>query len=105
MALKENINRIHVELSNSFEDVKIVEGSSHQFGEFIEITTLNEGKELVMILNKRELEDYKFNWKYYSNPTTKDYLVERTSTIDGLLADVNDIFNKGRFDSDYLNSI
>jgi hypothetical protein len=105
MDLKTNINKIHVELQNEFELVEISEKSSISFQEYVEIKTVNEGKELIMIIEKKQIQNKKFNWKYYSNPIKKDYLVERSSDIDDFVDHVVDIFNKNRFDEKYLENL
>ena len=91
MSLKANTNKIHADLLQNFDDVELV--------------AINENKELVIVVEKRQLEQGKFTWGYYSNPLTKEYLVERVSTVDSLIDDVKDIFNKNRFDEDYLKEI
>lgn len=105
MSLKLNINRLHGEFLNNFEDVVITEKSSTEFQEYFELSAIKEGKQIVMILPKREVEKDRFNWKYYSNPDKKDFLVERSSSIETVLQDVTDIFEKNRFDSNYLKNI
>jgi tRNA U34 5-carboxymethylaminomethyl modifying GTPase MnmE/TrmE len=102
MNLKVNVNKIHSSLSDQFEIVKIEEKSSIDLQEYVEITSVNEGKEVVMIITKKDLNNNKFNWKYYSNPDMRDFLIERNSTVDSIVEDVKDIFEKNRFDSDYL---
>lgn len=105
MDLKSNINKIHVDLLNNFDDVKISEKSSLEHQEYFELSAIKEGKELIMLVSKREIEKGNFNWKYYSNPNTKDFLVERNSSVENLINDVQDIFEKNRFDSNYLENI
>ncbi len=105
MNLKVNINRIHSDLLQNFEEVQINEKASLQFGEYVELNAKNENKEIVIIVEKRQLEMDRFVWSYYSNPSTKDFLVERVSTVDSLIEDVKDIFVKNRFDEAYLNEI
>lgn len=105
MNLKSNINRIHADLLNNFTEVEISEKSSLQLGEYVEIKSINENKELIMIVTKRQLENDNFNWSYYSNPISKDFLVERNSSVSTLIEDVKDIFSKNRFDEDYINQI
>jgi hypothetical protein len=102
MSLKVNINKIHSDLLQNFEEVSIVENSSLSFGEYVELKATNENKEIVIIVEKRQLEMNKFSWSYYSNPINKDFLVERSSTLDTMIDDVKDIFYKNRFDEDYL---
>ncbi len=105
MSLKVNINKIHSDLTSVFGEVKISEGSSLEFGEFVEMSIISEGKEVSAIISKRELENDKFNWKYYSNPKSKEFLVERTSSKFDFINDVKDILEKNRFDSEYINTI
>jgi hypothetical protein len=105
MDLKSNINKIHADLLNNFSSVEIFEKTSKEFQEYIEIVTVHENKKLMMIISKREIEKNNFNWKYYSNPNSEDSLVDRNSTIDSFLENVKDIFEKNRFDSDYLENI
>ena len=105
MSLKANTNKIHADLLQNFDDVAISEKASLKLGEYVELVAINENKELVIVVEKRQLEQGKFTWGYYSNPLTKEYLVERVSTVDSLIDDVKDIFNKNRFDEDYLKEI
>lgn len=105
MNLKSNINKIHSDIILNYEDVKIEEKSSLEFGEFVEITAVNENKKLVLIVSKRDLDSDTFNWRYYSNPNQKNHLVERTSSVNNMIKDIKDIFEKNRFDSDYISSL
>lgn len=105
MSLKVNINKIHSDLLQNFEQVEISEKASLRFGEYVEIKALNENKELIIIVEKRQLESDKFTWSYYSNPKSLDFLVERVSTVSDLINDVKDIFEKNRFDEEYLKEI
>lgn len=105
MSLKFNINKIHGDLLNNFENVEVNEKSSLELGEYIEFKALNEGKELIMLVQKRQVELDSFAWGYYSNPKSKEFLVERNSTLDGLIDDVKDIFEKNRFDEEYIKEI
>jgi hypothetical protein len=105
MDLKMNINKIHVDLKNKFESVEIFEKSSIDFQEYVEIKAVSEGRELIMIIEKKQIQNRSFIWKYYSNPLTKDYLVERNSNIDNFIDQVTDIFDKNRFDEKYLENL
>lgn len=105
MDLKSNVNKIHSDLLNNFEDVKITEKSSKEIQEYIEFSVIREGKEVIIVATKKELSNHNFSWSYYSNPQKKDFLVERNSNVDSLLNDVEDIFNRNRFDSEYLENI
>lgn len=105
MSLKAHTNKIHADLLQNFDDVQISEKASLKFGEYIELKATSQNKELIIIVEKRQLELDKFNWSYYSNPISQDFLVERVSTVDNLLEDVRDIFEKNRFDQEYLKQI
>jgi len=106
MSLKENVNKIHVNLSDNFESVSISEKNSLEHGNYIEFSITEGNRELKAIINKKDLEGYNFDWKYYANPINeKSDLVDRMSSIDGFINDVRDIFNKNRFNSDYIESI
>jgi hypothetical protein len=106
MALRENLNKIHISLINNFESVSIEEGSSLEHGNYVTLKINEDNKSLVMIISKKNLENSIFSWKYKSDPTNIDsFLVERTSNVDGLLEDIKDIFQKNRFDSNYIKNI
>jgi hypothetical protein len=106
MDLKVNINKIHSDLTNSYEDVSIVEKTDKKFGNYFELSVKENNKDLKIILSKQSIESQKFNWSYYSNPLDENsYLVERSSDINGFIKDVEDIFEKNRFDSDYLEKL
>lgn len=105
MSLRVNINRIHADLISTCQEVSIQEKSSIDRGEYVEISAVKESKELIMIISKRDLENEQFNWKYYSNPNKREFLVERNSSALTIINDVEDIFEKNRFDSDYINTI
>lgn len=102
MNLKQNINKIHVELDNRFDEVKLVEKSNIELGNYFELECVNENKKLIALITKKSLDSDNFNWKYFSNPDKKDFLVERVSNVETFLNDVEDIFEKKRFDSDYI---
>lgn len=105
MDFKININKIHSDLTSNYDSVSVLEKSSLELGEYLEITTTNEGKDLIMLITKRDLNSNMFSWKYFSNPKKKDYLIERRSSIDNVINDVKDIFTNNRFDSEYVNNI
>jgi tRNA U34 5-carboxymethylaminomethyl modifying GTPase MnmE/TrmE len=106
MTLKENLNKIHISLINSFESVSIEECSSLEQGNYITLEINENNKTLVMMVSKKDLENSIFNWKYKSDPTnTNSFLVERTSNVDSLLEDIKDIFHQNRFDSNYIKNI
>lgn len=106
MDLKQNINKVHGDLLNNFNDVKIVEKSSIEMNNYFELSILENNKELKVIIRKSDIENNTFNWKYYSNPLNTDsHLIERVSSINGFYNDVKDILEKNRFDEDYLKEI
>ena len=106
MDLKSNINKVHIDLLLVYDEVSIVEKSNLKFGNYFEIVTTNEGKQLKMIISKKEIEKNNFNWFYFSNPLNENSdLVERNSNVDNLVYDVRNIFEKKRFSEDYLNKI
>ena len=105
MNLKNNLNKIHFELSDKF-DVVLNEKSDLKIGNYIEFLIKEGKKELKLIIKKKDLENKIFNWNYLSNPLdSNSIIVERFSDIDNFLNDVKDIFQKNRFDSDYLEKI
>jgi len=93
-------------LTNNYENVSIVEKNDKKFGNYFELSVKENNKDLKIILSKQNIENQKFNWSYYSNPLDENsYLVERTSDINSFIKDVEDIFEKNRFDSDYLEKL
>lgn len=106
MDLKNNINKIHYELSEQFESVNISEKSNREYGNYIEIVVESSGKQLFAIIEKSNLENNNFEWLYKSNPILENsYLVERNSTVGDFCKNVVDIFEKKRFDYDYLREV
>lgn len=109
MDLKSNINKIHSDLlllENIGDTVTISEASSKELGNHFLITAQHEGMTAKVIIEKTEIEAPAFRWRYLANPEDEtSVLVERASTIDGFVADLIDVFNKKRFDSDYLSQI
>jgi hypothetical protein len=106
MKLRENINKIHFELSNQFDSVEINEKSDIRIGSYFEILVKESNKELKLIVTKKDLENNTFDWKYLSNPLNESsFLVERTSSVNKFVGDVRDIFEKNRFDQSYLQQI
>ena len=106
MNLKQNINRIHIELSNNFDEVNIFEKSDIKLGNYIELSILEGDKNLKLIVSKTDLEGDNFNWKYFANPLNENSdLVNRNSSISLFIEDVKDIFEKNRFNSEYINEL
>lgn len=105
MNLKANVNKIHFDLSNQYQNVNIQEKTNHKLGHYLEISVLESDKNLKMIVTKYELEKDTFNWSYFANPEDETSLVERVSSVNSFLGDINDIFEKNRFDSDYLKKL
>ncbi len=105
MNLIENINKIHFDIKNKFQDVSITENSNKEFGYFFNINTKSDNKELDIIIKKSDINNNIFEWLYYSNPINKDSLVTRISSIDNITEHMSDIFINDRFDSEYLEKI
>ena len=97
MGLKENVNRIHSQLSDIYSEVEINEKQDIKSGSFVQFSITNEGKKLILNINKVELENDNFSWSYYSNPNELEHLVERFSSVNNFSNDVKDIFEKNRF--------
>ena len=66
MDFKYNINKIHGDLLSQFlnSEIKIEEKSNLKLGNYIEVSIINEGKEVKMVVSKKELENYSFNCSY-----------------------------------------
>ena len=105
MSLKTNANKIHSDLTSLYEGVKIEENSNRELGNFVEFRVVENNKELVLTIRKYELEKDIFNWSYLSNPEDANSVVERVSNINSFLSDIKDIFEKNRFDQDYLQKL
>jgi hypothetical protein len=105
MGLKENVNRIHSQLSDIYSEVEINEKQDIKSGSFVQFSITNEGKKLILNINKVELENDNFSWSYYSNPNELEHLVERFSSVNNFSNDVKDIFEKNRFSTDYLQNL
>lgn len=104
--MKININKVHGGLVNNFEEVRIIEKSSKDLGNYFEISAINESKEVKMIIAKKSIESDSFSWSYYSDPSDdSSYLIERSSTTDTIVSDVRDIIEKNRFSEGYLSKI
>lgn len=108
MDFKYNINKIHGDILSQFlnAEIKIEEKSNLKFGNYIEVSIINEGKEVKMIMSKKDLENYSFNWSYFENPLNESSdLVNRFSSVDDLTSDIKEIFEKNRFSEEYLNEL
>jgi hypothetical protein len=102
MNLRQNINKVHFDLQNRFGEVTITEKSDLKLGNYFELSILEENKEVKVILRKTEVEKNVFEWSYFSNPLNESSnLVERTSKLEMFSLDVQEVFEKNRFDSDY----
>lgn len=103
--LKKNINHLHFLLTENFTRVDLKESSDKSLGNYFLITVM-ENYTCKIVIKKENMESQDINWSYYSNPNDiNSTLVERESLIENLTLDIRDIFDKKRFDSDYLSSI
>lgn len=109
MDLKTNINKIHSDLlllEGIGETVTIKECTDKRFGNFFEISASDKGMTARIVIEKTSIENQNFVWMYYANPNDiATGLVERQSSTDSFTVDLIDVFNKKRFDSDYLSQI
>lgn len=105
MNLRTNVNKIHSDLTDVFSNVQICEKSNIHLGNFVELSVLENNKNLKIQITKYELEKDTFNWSYFANPDDESSVVERSSSIGSFISDVSDIFTKNRFDSDYLKKL
>jgi fructose 1,6-bisphosphatase len=109
MDLKTNINKIHSDLiltKGIGESVSIKECTTKELGNHFEIKAEFSGMVAHILVEKKEIESNTFTWRYYANPNnTTVGLVERKSTLERFASDVFDIFDKKRFDSEYLSEI
>jgi hypothetical protein len=106
MSLKTNINKIHGDFLNHFDNISILEKSSKEIGNYFELLINEDNKQVKIIIKKSDINNTSFNWQYYSNPDdSNSSLVERFSSVDGIYLDVKDIFQKNRFDSEYIKKI
>lgn len=102
---RENINKIHFELSNQY-NVVVNERSNLTYGNYIELIITEGRRELSIILKKEDLNDHYFNWVYKANPLDNDsVLVERSSNLDTFTSEINTIFKENRFDRLYLETL
>jgi hypothetical protein len=105
MKLKENVNKIHSELSDKY-DVVIEEGNSREIGSFIQLSIKEGTKNIIAVISKNSLESNIFNWTYKSNPLDNNSdMIERNSSVNDFVSHVKDIFEKNRFDSEYLKNL
>ncbi len=105
MNLKININKVHGSLCDLFGEVSVTERSNREKGNYFEIVAESNGMTAVIEIEKAGLESSYFEWGYYPNPEERGHLVERKSSVDSIAADVMDIFEKKRFDGEYLSKI
>jgi hypothetical protein len=101
MAHKENINKVHYDLSNEFENISITENADRKFGNHVRINIEDE-LELKLIIEKVSIDNDTFRWFYLSDPRNEETLVERKSTVETFTTDVKEIFEKSRFDLEYI---
>jgi hypothetical protein len=105
MSIKLHINKVHGSLCDLFGEVSIQEKSSLEKGQYFELIAEKDGIKAVIEIGKIAIESQSFDWGYYANPLERGYLVERKSNLETIASDLSDIFDKKRFDSDYLNEI
>jgi hypothetical protein len=103
--LRENINKIHGDLLDKFYQVEINE-KFDRTSNYFELSINENNKKLIVRVDKKELESNDFNWRYAANPLSQNsIMVERYSNVNSFINDVCDIFDKNRFDSEYINNL
>lgn len=100
MNLKNNINKIHGDFQNNFQNVKIEERTSKS-GNYFEIVV----ESVKMIIYKKDITNESFNWSYYANPNNESSLVERHSDIYNICNHVKDIIDNSRFNQEYIDEL
>ena len=105
MEFKSNFNKLHYLLTENFENVEVKEQSNKKLGNYIQIS-VKENLECDIIITKKDLETTHINWKYNSNPLNEtSYWVERECELNDFPRVIKDIFEKRRFDKEYLKNI
>lgn len=101
----ENINIIDWDLKQEFKNVKITEKSEKSDFYFeISLESKIEGVYIPIVLeiSKNELLNNVINWRYQVS-TNKNEKISKISEIKSLSNDIKEIFNKKRFDKNYIN--
>lgn len=101
MNFKLNINKLHYLLTENFKNIKLEEKYSRELGSYVQLH-IKEELECNIIITKKELEDEHINWKYDSNPLSESSWVDRDCNIEDFPKLIKDIFEKKRFNSEYL---
>jgi hypothetical protein len=106
--VKENINRLDRELKERFDMVSITE-TNKITGFYFTIdakkTIDNKTYQLVVEVNKNNFRTNVAHWSYLTNPNNEKDTMERSSSLDNLANDMEDIITKKRFKKEYLESI
>lgn len=106
MDIKFNINRIHSDLQNLYGEVKITEEANDKIGQYFQMEIIHEGKLCRVILTKESISHAQFEWVYQANPLNESSdLIQRTSNIYDFADHISDIFEKNRFNVEYLQQI
>jgi len=105
MEFKSNLNKLHYNLTQTFENVSVSEKFSREEGNFLEIS-IKEDLECKIIITKSALESKKVSWKYSSDPTdVESHWVDRTSNLEDMSEEILELFQNKRFSTDYLKKI
>jgi hypothetical protein len=103
MDLKSNINRIHSDLTNTFDSVLISEKANSKMGNYFEIVICEGFAEAKVIVKYNNLGASVVHWSHYSNPLDNEStLIDRSSLLENLSYDIKEIFEKNRFSSEYI---
>lgn len=102
--IRENFNKLHFDITEEFESVKVEEKSDRTYGNHIQLIIEN-GPSLKLRIKKQSLESNQFDWQYLADPTDETSIIERSSNLNNFIDHVKDIFENKRFYSEYLEKI
>lgn len=107
--IKLNINHLDYDLKERFDQVSITEKNDNTGFFFkVEASKTIDGKtyELVAEMRKSDFMSKIINWAYKTNPSDeKSPTINRTSNLNTMYIDMEDIIINQRFDKVYLDSV
>lgn len=109
--VKELLNKMDYNLKEVFESVEINRLDNQKELTFeVKLKGVksnpNNKAELVMYMTESTIYDNSMIWKYKTNPLNENSMyITRTSTINSVAMDIEDIINENRFDKEYLDSL
>lgn len=109
--VKELLNRMDYNLKEVFESVEIKRLDNQRELTFeVKLNGFksnpNNRAELVFLISESTIYDNSMIWKYKTNPLSENSIyITRTSTLNSIAMDVEDILTENRFDKEYLNTL